>query len=64
MKQDPNLLRYEDAAAVLPLRLRKAALMLPEARRRTAEEFRLRAGRPLTVLLPEVEQSLEVISGV
>lgn len=61
MKQDPNLLRYEDAAAVLPLRLRKAALMLPEARRRTAEEFRLRAGRPLTVLLPEGEQPLEVI---
>jgi len=54
-------LRYEQAAAVLPLRLRKAALELPEAERRRAEEFRLRAGRPLTVLLPEGELALEPV---
>ena len=54
-------LRYEQAAAVLPLRLRKAALELPEAERRRAEEFRLRAGRPLAVLLPEGELALEPV---
>ena len=44
MKQNQNVLRYEEAASVLPLRLRKAALALPEDRRSLAEEFRLRAG--------------------
>ena len=60
MQKDLNVLRYEDAAAVLPLRLRKAALSLPEGQRALAEEFRLRAGRPMTVLLPEGEVPLEV----
>ena len=60
MQKDLNVLRYEDAAAVLPLRLRKAALSLPEGQRALAEEFRLRAGRPMTVLLPEGELPLEV----
>ena len=60
MQKDLNVLRYEDAAAVLPLRLRKAALSLPERQRALAEEFRLRAGRPMTVLLPEGEVPLEV----
>lgn len=50
--------RYEAAAAFLPARLRKAALTLPEARRMRAEEFRLRAGRPMTVLFPEGEMQL------
>ena len=59
MKKDMDSLRYEQAAAVLPLRLRKAAMELPEAERRRAEEFRLRSGRPLTVLLPEGELPLE-----
>lgn len=61
MKQDTNMLRYEEAAAVLPLRLRKAALTLPEAQRHQVEEFRLRAGQPLTILTSGGEQSLEVI---
>lgn len=60
MQKDLNVLRYEDAAAVLPLRLRKAALSLPEGQRALAEEFRLRAGHPMTVLLPEGELPLEV----
>jgi len=60
LQKDLNVLRYEDAAAVLPLRLRKAALSLPEGQRALAEEFRLRAGRPMTVLLPEGEVPLEV----
>ena len=50
----------EEAAAVLPVRLRKAALSLTEAQKEAAEEFRLRAGQPLSVLLPEGELSLDV----
>ena len=41
MQKDLNVLRYEDAAAVLPLRLRKLALALPEEQKEKAEEFRL-----------------------
>lgn len=61
MQKDLNVLRYEDAAAVLPVRLRKLALSLPEEQKKLAEEFRLRAGRPMTVLLPEGEVPLEAV---
>ena len=47
--------RYREAAAVLPVQLRKAAMTLPEEQQCRAEEFRLRVGQPLTVLLPEGE---------
>ena len=60
MQRALNILRYEDAAAYLPPRLRRAALTLPEARREAAEEFRLRAGQPMTVLLPGGETPLGV----
>ena len=46
---------YQDAAAVLPLRLRREAMALPEERQVLAEELRLRVGRAMTVLLPEGE---------
>ena len=46
---------YQDAAAVLPLRLRREAMALPEERQALAEELRLRVGRAMTVLLPEGE---------
>jgi len=59
LRKDLNILRYEDAAAVLPVRLRKLAMTLPEEEKAVAEEFRLRSGRPLTVLLPSGERSLE-----
>ena len=36
--------RYELAAAILPSRLRRIAMELPETDKRRAEEFRLRAG--------------------
>lgn len=47
--------RYELAAELLPRRLRTVALRLEEGRRAQAEEFRLRAGRPLSVVFPEGE---------
>ena len=59
MEKDKNILRYEEAAAILPARLRKLALTLPTDQQALAEEFRLRAGRNTTVLLPSGEISLE-----
>ena len=61
MKKQENIMRYELAAAILPSRLRRIAMELPENDRARAEEFRLRTGRCLSVLLPEGERSLEVI---
>lgn len=61
MQKNLNILRYEDAAAILPNRLRKLALALPEEQRAVAEEFRLRAGQPMTVLLPVGELPLEAV---
>lgn len=54
-------MRYEQAAAILPSRLRRIAMELSEGDRLRAEEFRLRAGRCMSVLLPEGEHSLEAI---
>ena len=53
MEDEAAIRRYEEAARVLPGRLRGLALSQPQEVRRLAEEFRLRAGRPLAVLLPE-----------
>ena len=61
MQKDLNILRYEDAVAVLPLRLRKLALGVSEEKKALAEEFRLRAGYPMTILLPGGEEPLEAI---
>ena len=58
MKKDQKVLRYEEAASVLPVRLRKLALALPEDQKGAAEEFRLRTGQPLMVLLPSGEVPL------
>lgn len=61
MQTDKNALRYEAAAGLLPSRLRKLALTLPPEVRQTAEEFRLRVGRPLAVVLPEGELALDAL---
>lgn len=59
MDKKRELLRYEEAASVLPVRLRRLVMSLTEEQKCMAEEFRLRAGRPLTVLLPSGELPLE-----
>jgi len=56
---DQNAVRYEEAAAILPTRLRRLALAVPEADKARAEEFRLRALRPFSLVLPEGERMLE-----
>ena len=61
MKKDQKVLRYEEAASVLPVRLRKLALALPEDQKGAAEEFRLRTGQPLMVLLPSGEVPLDAV---
>ena len=57
MRMD-NSQAYRQAAQVLPLSLRGAALVLPEDKQGRAEELRLRVGRPMTVVFPQGELSL------
>lgn len=47
--------RYEQAAALLPMRWQRLARQLPDWQKARAEELRLRAGRAMTVLVPEGE---------
>ena len=46
---------YAWAVECLPMRFRRQAMALPETIQDTAEEFRLRLGRPMTILGPEGE---------
>ena len=46
---------YEQALELLPMRWQQAARRLPDWRKAQAEEFRLRTGRPMTVLTCEGE---------
>lgn len=48
--------QYEQAAHLLPVRWQRIALQLPDWQKEQAEELRLRAGHPMTVLLPQGEQ--------
>ena len=61
LKKDQRVLRYEEAASVLPVRLRKLAMALPDDQKGAAEEFRLRTGQSLTVLLPSGEVPLDAV---
>jgi hypothetical protein len=51
--------KYFGAARLLPQALRSAALALPPPEQRLAEELRLRAGFPVSAVLPGVESGLE-----
>jgi len=61
LEKDLRILRYEAAANILPYRLRKAALTLPQGEQAEAEELRLRSGRKMTVLLPCGEMPLDAV---
>ena len=50
---------FENAAAVLPGDIRRAALALPESIKKSAQEFRLRRGRPPAVLTPRGELDID-----
>ena len=47
--------RYEQAAALLPLRWQRPARQLPDWQKALCEELRLRVGQGMTALLPEGE---------
>lgn len=49
-------LRFRQAAALLPAHLRRAAEQLPTHWQERCEELRLRAGRPMTAVLPKGEE--------
>ena len=53
-----ELLPFDQAAGVLPFGLRQLALSIPTAERAQTEEFRLRAGKPLSVTMPDGEKVL------
>ena len=53
-----EVLAFRQAAAALPLRLRQLALSLSLEEQGRAEELRLRAGRPMSAVLPEGERPL------
>ena len=50
--------RYQQAAALLPLRWQRLCRQVPEEQQAEAEELRLRAGQPLSVVFPTGERSL------
>ena len=53
-----EVLAYRQAAGVLPLRLRQGALALSLEEQAKVEELRLRAGRPMSAVLPEGERTI------
>ena len=58
MERRGRISRFEQAAELLPARLRRLALALPDVQKERVEELRLRTQRPLTVLTPEGELSV------
>ena len=58
MREQGDVTRYLQAAALLPLHLRRQAEGLDKATQAVAEELRLRAGRPMTVVCPTGERPL------
>ena len=57
MRKKEAVACFEQAADCLPVRFRRLALTLPVETKETVEELRLRAGRPMTLLLPEGESA-------
>ena len=55
MTEEYAAARYEDACALLPGRLRAAAMTVERSQKAEAEEIRLRIGRPVSLTLPAME---------
>ena len=55
METEKRTWAFDQAAGALPQRLRRLALTLPPGERAWAEELRLRAGRPLSVVFSSGE---------
>ena len=60
-REETAVERYQAAAAYLPSRLRKQAMSVSKWEMGQAEEFRLRTGRALSILLPEGERALSPV---
>ena len=58
MEKSEGAVRFDEAVKLLPLRWQRAAAGLSAGQKALAEEFRLRTGQPVTVLLPEGELPL------
>ena len=58
MDGEQRIRAYVQAAGALPQRLRQEALSLPREDQARGEEFRLRGGRPMSVVLPEGERTV------
>ena len=58
MEKSDGTGRYAEAVKLLPLRWQRAAITMNAGQQELAEEFRLRSGQPLTVLLPDGELPL------
>ena len=58
METERRAQRCRQAAALLPPRLRREVLAMGQEEQARTEEFRLRAGRPMSILLPQGERSL------
>ena len=58
MDKSDGTARYAEAVKLLPLRWQRPAMHVSADQQGAAEELRLRAGQPLTVLLPEGELPL------
>ena len=56
MREQGDVMRYLQAAALLPPHLRRRAQQVDKAYQAVAEELRLRAGRPMTVVCPQGER--------
>ena len=55
MPENYDVTRYELATALLPPKWQRIARTIPDWQKAQAEELRLRAGYPMTVLMPEGE---------
>ena len=58
MTEEYAAARYEDACALLPGRLRAAAMTIERGQKAAAEELRLRIGRPVYLSMPSGELAL------